>query len=71
MGAGMANPRQAAIIGTIPVVVAKYEIVVVIKGATRNGIPRIGFITIGAPKMTGSLILKIPGKIERRPNCFK
>ncbi|MOA36590.1 hypothetical protein D3C78_1581220 [compost metagenome] len=36
-------------------------------GASRNGIKNTGFITIGVPKMTGSLMLKILGTTLRRP----
>ena len=64
IGEGIANPKRAAIRGTNPETVAKYEIVVVISGAPINGIANTGFITIGAPKITGSLILKSPGKID-------
>ena len=43
----------------------------VINGATINGIPKIGFITIGVPKITGSLILNKPGKNDKRPRLFR
>ena len=45
--------------------------VVVTSGAKINGIPRIGFNTIGAPNIIGSLILNKPGKIDNLPKSFK
>ena len=36
-------------------------------GASRNGIKNTGFITIGVPKMTGSLMLKKLGTTLKRP----
>src|SRR5690606_32458828 len=36
-------------------------------GASRKGIKNTGFITIGVPKITGSLILKMLGTTLRRP----
>ena len=39
----------------------KYDIIVVTIGAITNGIPNIGFNTIGNPNITGSLMLKIDG----------
>ena len=36
-------------------------------GASKNGIKNTGFITIGVPKITGSLILKMLGTTLRRP----
>lgn len=39
-------------------------------GTNINGIIINGFNTIGNPKMIGSLILKIAGPIDKRPNVF-
>ena len=36
-------------------------------GATMNGTNRIGFITIGLPKITGSLMLNMAGTIPSLP----
>jgi hypothetical protein len=36
-------------------------------GASRNGIKNTGFITIGVPKITGSLMLKKLGTTLKRP----
>ncbi|CRH72920.1 Uncharacterised protein [Chlamydia trachomatis] len=36
-----------------------------------NGTIKMGFMTIGAPKMIGSLILKIPGTKDSLPSSFK
>ncbi len=36
-------------------------------GANTNGMNNIGFITIGLPKITGSLIWKKPGTALMRP----
>ena len=40
-------------------------------GARKDGIPGMGFITIGIPKMIGSLMLKIPQGIARRAIALK
>ena len=40
-------------------------------GERINGIVKVGFITIGAPKIIGSLILNRPGKKPIFPNSFK
>ena len=42
-----------------------------IHGITTNGIAKIGFKTIGPPKITGSLIPQIPGTTLKRPIDFK
>ena len=39
-------------------------------GVNIKGIAKTGFITIGKPKSTGSLILKMAGTISRRPRIF-
>lgn len=41
-----------------------------ITGAIKNGIPRIGLKQIGVPKIIGSLILQMPGIIESLPVLF-
>ncbi len=40
-----------------------------ITGAIKNGIPRIGLKQIGVPKIIGSLILQMPGIIESLPSA--
>lgn len=63
--------RGYPIPGRIFKVNAKYVIIVLTIGAKRNGIANIGFKTIGNPNNKGSLILKNPGTILKRPNFFK
>lgn len=50
--------------------VAIQAIVAQISGIIINGISSIGFKTIGAPKIIGSLILNIDGKIVVLPNVL-
>lgn len=71
IGPGIVKGSLTIIIGTICVMVAKYETVAVTNGPIINGIPSIGFNTIGAPKIIGSLILNRPGKIDSFPKSFK
>ena len=54
-----------------PIAVAEYATVAVTSGVMINGIIKIGFSTIGNPKITGSLILKIPGTIQVLDNAFE
>lgn len=68
IGARTVNGSLATIIGINPSFKNIYATVVITRGARINGIARIGFITIGAPKITGSLILKSPGRMESLPN---
>ena len=63
--------RNTKGIGMRPLTVKTYDKVVVTNGARMNGIPNTGFITIGAPKIIGSLMLNSPGKIDNRPKLFK
>ena len=71
IGESTVNGNFATIIGIKLSFKKIYETVVITNGATMNGIARIGFMTIGAPKIMGSLILKSPGSIDSFPNCFK
>lgn len=50
---------------------AIYVVVVQTMGTKTKGMNISGFITIGTPKTIGSLILKMPGTIEKRPTFFK
>ncbi|CRZ91390.1 Uncharacterised protein [Vibrio cholerae] len=45
--------------------------VALITGAKTKGRNKIGFITTGLPKITGSLIWKNPGTALIRPMLFK
>ena len=56
---------------TNPIAVADYATVAVTSGVMINGIIKIGFSTIGIPKITGSLILNIPGTIQVLANAFE
>ena len=50
--------------------IAKYETIVNTTGTNMNGISKSGFITIGIPKVTISLILNIPGAIDNLPKLL-
>ena len=39
-------------------------------GTSMNGMSMSGFMTIGRPKMTGSLMLKMPGTRASLPSCL-
>ena len=56
--------------GQIPVYSAKYWIKHAITGIPINGIASIGFITIGVPNRTGSLIPNNAGIIPTLPSAF-
>lgn len=56
---------------TKPAVVTNQAITALISGAAINGIINVGFNTIGAPKINGSLMLKIDGIIDVLPNVFE
>lgn len=71
IGAGSVQGGMIYVGETSPTDVAIYARVPVINGIVTNGMIRIGFNTIGAPKMIGSLILKIPGTILVLPSAFK
>lgn len=71
IGAGIANGNLATIIGIIPVIVRTYDRIVIIIGPIINGIPSIGFITIGAPNIIGSFMLNNPGKNPNLPKLFR
>ena len=55
---------------THPHSIAKYETIVNTTGTNMNGISKSGFITIGIPKVTISLILNIPGAIDNLPKLL-
>src|SRR5699024_2971687 len=56
---------------TRPVAMETYVITVTTKGTIINGINKIGFKTIGVPKITGSLMLNTLDQIDIRPRFFK
>ena len=51
--------------GQNPIVVKNQPIVNPTAGTIKNGIPKIGFNTIGKPKVIVSLILNNPGTIDK------
>ena len=58
---------------TNPMLCTQYPSPIEIHGINTNGIARIGFNTIGPPKITGSLIPQIPGTTLNLPidlKCF-
>src|SRR5699024_11589094 len=56
--------------GTKPVAIAKYVITVTTIGAISHGIRINGLITIGNPKIIGSLTLNIPAGAPNFPNSL-
>src|SRR5699024_6934296 len=55
---------------TRPVDIAKYETTAIAIGAAIKGINNLKFKTIGKPKISGSLILKIPEGSVNAPKAF-
>ena len=61
---GMMTPLQ---IGTRPILITTQVTMILNIGTKINGIAMTGFKTIGRPKITGSLIPKIPGTMANLP----
>src|SRR5699024_10766003 len=70
IGAGIVKGVTTETLATKFKFIAIYVIVVVTTGPNTNGIAKIGFNTIGAPKIIGSFMLKRPGIIATFPICF-
>lgn len=70
-GAGTVKGGFTIILGIMFKAVKIYTIIVLTTGTSINGTARRGFITMGAPNIIGSFILKIPGSIESFPSCFR
>ena len=56
--------------GTNPMLITKYVRIAKITGVKMNGIIKIGFNTIGIPKINGSLILKMAGPNANFPSVL-
>eukprot|EP00828_Plagiopyla_frontata_P041090 TRINITY_DN5750_c0_g1_i1.p2 TRINITY_DN5750_c0_g1~~TRINITY_DN5750_c0_g1_i1.p2 ORF type:complete len:132 (+),score=0.33 TRINITY_DN5750_c0_g1_i1:327-722(+) len=56
--------------GTRPMLITKQVRIAKITGVKMNGIIKIGFNTIGIPKINGSLMLNIPGPIANFPSVL-
>ncbi len=67
----MVNGGFTIMRGISPLMVKRYTTTVLTIGARINGTARIGFITIGAPKIMGSLMLNRPGINDSLPSDFR
>lgn len=70
IGPGKVQGAVTVTLPTKPKLVAIQAIVPVTNGDKINGIIKVGFKTIGAPNIIGSLILNIPGTKAALPNCL-
>lgn len=68
IGPGNVHGAVTVTADTKPNFVANHATMAKIIGAPINGIINVGFKTIGTPKITGSLMLKIAGAIIAFPN---
>ena len=58
------------VIGTKPILIVIYVIIIFIIGTNMKGINNNGFKTIGKPYITGSFIPNTAGSIDKLDNCF-
>ena len=71
IGAGNVQGTKIAGLETQFIYIAIYVVIVIVIGPNINGITKYGFNIIGAPKITGSLILNILGINAVFPIAFR